>query len=608
MGRVSVARVRRVGLVVAAVGAGLVVVLCAHLAWSIAAARDDASRGGRALRAGQFASAATAYHGAVGHLRSGDRSLGILTAGLGWIPVAAPNLRLARLEVAAGRAAVSAAGDLSAVAAGSRAGAGTLDMRPLLAREAPLSTTAAALGTSLGKLRAALPGSRVYESLVRARRSLLTAALPVLRSARAAQALAGFAAPGRIYLLIVQNPAELRATGGLIGAWGLLTTDGTLRLRRLSRDTALPRPRHAVSAPADYLARYGRFYANGAWVNANMSPDFPTSARVLLGLYRSATTRQLDGVVAIDAVTLETLVAALGPLSVDGRRLERGTFLRTVLVDAYRSPGGKRSDLLLGAARAGWRRLPQAGPVAVATALAHAAAGGHVRLFAVNPKVQASFVASGLAGRVLHPTGDYLLLVEQNAGGSKLDFYLHTRLVDRVAIDRSGSARSRLAIELANAAPRRGLSAYAAGLTTPGETPGTNHTFVSIYAARATTMLRFAAGRERTAESSYELGHSVLSWFQSTPPRRLRGATLTLRSPRVARRHGTLWTYRLVLQGQPQLNPPVVTVVIALPVGARLRGVAGPDPSINRAGVRFRSVLDRDQSAVVSYCLCPKEA
>lgn len=606
MGGLTLSRICRASFVLAAVAVGVVAVLFVHLAWSVRTARGESSRGTRALQAERFVSASAAYRSAALHLRKGDRSLQILTSGLGWIPVVSPNLRLARLDVRAARAVTSTAGALSAVAAESR-GAGILDLAPLLERKAALAAITAGLDADLQRLRAA-PVRSLYGPLVRGRKTVLSAGGPLLRSVSAALALTALATPGRTYLLILQNPAELRATGGLIGAWGLLHSDGTLRLGRFSPDTELPRPRFAVKAPTDYLARYGRFYANGAWVNANMSPDFPTSARVLLGLYRSATGLRLDGVVGIDAVTLEFLVEALGTVRVGGRRLVPGTFLRTVLVDAYaRSRGGERANLLVSAGRAGWRRLPKADPLAVASALADAAARGHVRLFAVDPEAQALFASSGLAGRVARPPGDYLLVVAQNAGGNKLDYYLHTRLVDRVLLDKRGNARSRLAIELRNAAPRRGLAAYAAGLIGPGEVRGTNHTFLSVYATSHSEMLAFRAGSERTAESSYELGHPVFSWFQKTPPQGLRTAALTLQSPGVARRRGRLWTYRLLLQSQPQLNPPSLTVTVGLPAGARIHAVAGPHPRIAGAEVRFRTVLDHDQSLAVTYCFCPKE-
>lgn len=597
---------RRLALGLAALVGALAAVAGGDAAWSLRAAQEDAERATRAFARGDLSAASGEYEAAAERFRRGERSLRLLEAAFGWLPLASGNIRLARADAGSGRAAATAAARLTSLLDEMEAESSFLHLRPLRENEASLSAATTALSASLEELEGIETG-RTLTPLARFRRVLLDQGWPLLRTVSALHAAAALAAPGRSYLLVVQNPAELRATGGLIGAWGLLTTDGKrVRLARLARNTALPQPRTPAAAPADYRARYARFGAERGWVNANMSPDFPTSARVLLDLYRSATSRHLDGVVSVDAVALERLLAATGPVTVEGREFTRQSFLHAALVDSYAESSRSRVDMLLAAAREGWSRLGSGvRPLAVSRALGDAASMGHIRAFALEREAQASLEGAGVGGLVTTPPGDYLLLVRQNAGGNKLDYYARSRLVHRVRLDGNGNARSRVTVELQNGAPKEGLSSYAAGVLAPGERPGRNRSYLSLYAPPSADLVAFRSQRETTAASSKELGHRVFSWFETIPASAERTATLDLVASGVARPLGDgLWRYRLLVQSQPQLNPPPLAVHVSLPPRARLDEVQGPGAHAAGAHVRFQTRLDRDRAFTVTYCLC----
>jgi len=94
----------------------------------------------------------------------------------------------------------------------------------------------------------------------------------------------------RSYFLAVQTEAESRASGGIIGNYGIITADdGKLRLTRFGQASPLQTSgdvaRRKLIAPADYIARYGQFEPQYRWANVPMSPDFPTVAKVIEGLY-----------------------------------------------------------------------------------------------------------------------------------------------------------------------------------------------------------------------------------------------------------------------------------------------------------------------------------
>ena len=571
---------------------------------SLRSGYDAAASGTAAASAGSLPTAETAYGDAAMQFRRAHRALVPLDVTLGHLPLVARDVRLARAEARAAHASAAAAELLARLAQSLHERRRPLDVSAIAARRTHLAASADRLATALAALARRHPSASAPARLVEARRLLLRRGAHVLTALRGLVAVARIAAPGRTHLLVIQNPAELRATGGLVGAWGLVTSDdGALRVREIAADTALPRPRRAAAAEPEFRDRYGRHGATRDWATANMSPDFPTSARVLLGLYRSATGRSLDGVVSLDAVALAELAGAVGPLSVFGRRVTEETFLETVLSRAYSEHD--RSDALLAAARAGLGRLGEAGdPLAVARALGSARNGGHLRAFAVAADAQTDLAAAGLDGAVARPRGDYLLVVAQNAGGNKLDYYLHTRLSATVRIERDGDARSRVDVRLANRAPRTGLAPYVVGLGERGKAPGYNHTYVSLYASSGAAMTSFASGASRTAESAYELGRPVFSWFETLAPGAARTSTLTLETPGAARRRGEIWTYTLLVQAQPRLHPPTLHLDVVLPEGSEIRSTTGGAAEAEGGRASFRLRADRDRSLSISYCIC----
>jgi LPXTG-site transpeptidase (sortase) family protein len=120
----------------------------------------------------------------------------------------------------------------------------------------------------------------------------------------------------RHFLLISQNPDELRATGGYIGSAGVVALgDGTARLLEYGSsriyDTS-PDLRVDTPAPFDtYLGPYWEF------AGANWKASFPDVARQLAYFYGLARPdSQLDGVIALDQVGMERLLEVVGPVDV----------------------------------------------------------------------------------------------------------------------------------------------------------------------------------------------------------------------------------------------------------------------------------------------------
>lgn len=272
-----------------------------------------------------------------------------------------------------------------------------------------------------------------------------------------AQAPALLGAHGqRRYLLAVQNNAEARATGGLIGAVGELSVrNGRLELVRTLTANQLPNaPRPVPDDPA--AARtWVAIGSTLAWFDANLTPHVPDAARNVAGLWRSQTGQRVDGVVFVDAVSLQHLVRSPVALP-DGRSVDPADVVDFICRREYVDyPDVEtRKPLLRVLAGAIFKDATHGGDL---EPLATAARSGHLLAWFSRPAEQ-RLLTGRLVGGTLPTDGSaYLELLTQNFGGNKLDYYLHRT----VRVRREGDAL-RVTVELRNEAPT-GLPTYMTG-------------------------------------------------------------------------------------------------------------------------------------------------
>lgn len=136
------------------------------------------------------------------------------------------------------------------------------------------------------------------------------------RALRLAPAMLGANGP-RNYLLVFQNNAEVRSTGGIPGAYAELRAfNGSLAITKQGEggSTGFFDP-PAVRLTDEEKALYGTLPAN-FWVNANLTPDFPRTAEILRAMYRKRFGRELDGIISVDPVALARILQATGPVRV----------------------------------------------------------------------------------------------------------------------------------------------------------------------------------------------------------------------------------------------------------------------------------------------------
>ena len=561
----------------------------------LAEARSAMLQGRDAVTAGDLPTAGDAFARAEASFEDARRTLdNPLTRLASWLPLVGRTpdaIRSAaeagQLVARAGRQVTTAAEDLPGGLGALAPREGRIPLEPLRAIATPLA-------------RAAATAARAEELLQEAPRSLVPGIVTepletfTIEAAQARRALHAAAATTRVlpaflgadgprsYFLGAQNPAELRGTGGLIGAFAILTVDDGLIEIGPFRDV-LPVFRDVVPTQVqppseDYETLYGLNYANIA--NVNMTPDFPTAARAVETLYQAATGNTVDGTMLADPQALALLLEAAGPTEVPatGTTVDAGSVVNFVANEAYsRFPDAATRKRILGdvAAEVLGHFLDTgaaADPAAAGRAVVEAAADGHLLLHATDPAVQRGLEAAGMAGALTDPPGDFLAVMANNAGGNKIDFYAARTLRYDVALLGDGSAAGRLEVTIRNEAPRSGQPEYVIGPHPFVDAePGENITNVQTYCATTCRFERARVDGSSVAVSRRtELGHPVMITGSGIPS----GGSARLEYGWTTKdawtEDGGLVVYRLTVQGQPTIVPTRLRLSVAIPENGRL--------------------------------------
>lgn len=169
-----------------------------------------------------------------------------------------------------------------------------------------------------------LNGYRLVGALSTARKTLVDK-LPALEQRaldakdglQAFLAFAGADGP-RHYLVLSQNPDEVRPTGGYMGSYGLITADrGHLNVSQYGDTNAwIAAHPNAVVPESAAPTVFKLANSDETLADTNAVPDWPTAAQQAISLWRKGGGRPVDGVLSFTPDFLARLVAVLGPIPV----------------------------------------------------------------------------------------------------------------------------------------------------------------------------------------------------------------------------------------------------------------------------------------------------
>lgn len=420
------------------------------------------------------------------------------------------------------------------------------------------------------------------------------------------------------YLVLAQNPAELRPQGGYSGTVGVIgfrdgqiTEQAFTDVHKLDGKAGLP----FIEAPpelVDHLLGGDQSWrlADAAW-----SADYPTAAAKALEFYQIETGDQdIDGVIAVTTYALDRLLDVLGPVTLEEYETTvkpgESTF---VLLGETRGPGDgrtneNRKEILDALAREITQRLLSLPPDRIFGMVDAAGDIAEQRLamaWFADPATQALLEDSGWAGSVRQDPGDYLYVVEANmAPTSKYNL-----VVDRsdslvVKLSEGGDALDSLRLDWRNDAGKKG-EPYQSLREFSNNQDGAYGAYVKVMVPNGSELLTVsghAADDVRGAENvSQEADRATFANYLFMPPG---DSTLTYlwTTPGAATQVDDAWEYQLVVQKQPGARPHPVSIRIDLPKGAVVLE-APEDAIIDGEQVRVQADLARDLELLVRYSL-----
>jgi hypothetical protein len=590
-------RLRRAPILIAG---GFIVLLVAGLAMMLPArasleeARDALQDGRDALASGdagealaRFEAGRKAFEEAGSRLANPLTQLVSVVPILGRTPDAAGGIADAGSLVARAGAVLTAG--LETLPGGPRALApdeGTIPLQPIRQLRHPLDEAAALVAKAEGtaaRTRATWVLPPVSGALATFDREVGSLRDTLEAAAGLARHLPSFLGEGgaRRYFFGAQNPAELRGTGGLLGAYTLMTVrDGDLRLGGFRSTSTLADVEGIPPPSEDYGRQYSQYGGAGFWKNINMTPDFPSAALAIERLYKEGQDVALDGAILADPQALSFLMEVTGPVRdpQTGRLLEAPDvvpFLTNEAYRVYRDPAGRKRVLgaLAGKILDRYLSGDWEDPYAAVDALIRAVGGGHILLHSADPDVQGALERAGVAGRLQPPVGDNLAVVVNNAGGNKMDYYAKRSVRYEIHLLPGGEGASSLVVRYSNEGPSDGQPAYVIGPFDGVSEAGENVMIASTFCGSCRIHAARRDGKATKVALGEELGHTVVT----NTVRVASGSSAQLAYdwtvPAAWSPQGAGGTYRLSFQGQPTIRPTRLEVVLVAPPGMRITEV-----------------------------------
>lgn len=413
---------------------------------------------------------------------------------------------------------------------------GAFDLDSVQAVAAPLSDAAAAVATSDDEA-AAIPTDNVLPP-VRDGVAKLQSALGLAheglaaidRAAKLLPSMLGDEKPRR-YFLLFQNPAELRATGGIASAGALILADGG-KLDLIQQVSSEDFPHYAepvTDLPDETESLYGDIM--GRYLqDVNLTPNFPLSAQLASTMWQTQFGSDVDGVISVDPVALSYILKATGPIKLDtGDTLDAGNAVRLLLSDVYaRYPDPKAQDAFFASAAAMVFEHVSSGHLdvsALMSAITRAGNESRVYVWSTHDEEQKLLEETTLAGRLpisgdeVQRFGVYL----NDATGGKMDYYLDTSVGIGSTICRKDERPYYVvSVSLTNAAPKDAadsLPEYVTGGGGYGVTPGNVKTQVNAYAPRGFTSIGMLQNGKATGyRPALDAGYAVSQAYAELKP------------------------------------------------------------------------------------------
>lgn len=334
----------------------------------------------------------------------------------------------------------------------------------------------------------------------------------------------------RRYLVIFQNDAELRATGGFMTAFAIFKVDkGKLQVERSDDIYKLDEAKKKTFPAPEKILTYHKDVKNYQLRDSNLSPDFSLSMKEFEKLLKESNVDlgEYEGIIALDTHVLVSTINILGDFVVAGRtfsaendnrcdcpkaiyeledystrpvaflRDDRKGIIGTLLYQMMQkalgvSPGqywGKLSQMLLNEARE-----------------------KHVLFYFHDSQAQKGIEGVNFGGRIRDFDKDYLHINNVNFAGAKSNLFVENSVKQEITKEGTNYVKF-LTLNYKNPAPASNCNLEAGQLCLNGIL----RNWLRIYVPKGSKLIEFK-GSEMATKSYDELGKTVFEGFVTVKP------------------------------------------------------------------------------------------
>jgi hypothetical protein len=344
----------------------------------------------------------------------------------------------------------------------------------------------------------------------------------------------------RTYLLLFQNNAEWRSLGGIPGQVAHVTaSEGQVTLDGLVAAGNFPQyPESVLPLADDVEAVYGD--RPGQWMqDVTQVPDFAVSAQLAREMWSREFGETVDGVFAVDTVTLSYLLKATGPISLPGDdTINAENALSQLLNEVYfRYPDPADQDAFFEATAGAVFSALTAGapdPAQLLDALARAGAERRLLAWSADESEQTRISGTALAGALPATSAKQASFgVFLNDGtGSKMDYYAAAEAAVDWLQCGGDLNDARLEVTLSSVAPSAdSLPKYISGGGVFGVPAGITRTVIYVYLPEGYELIDSDLPDDLVTSGGYHDGRHVVTLIVDQQPGQPTTMSLTARGP-----------------------------------------------------------------------------
>lgn len=375
----------------------------------------------------------------------------------------------------------------------------------------------------------------------------------------------------RTYLIMFQNDAELRPTGGFLTAYATMKiTKGKIE-PGVSEDIYTLDAGFKKKVPApDPIKKYLPLVYNWNLRDMNLSPDFKVSMDTFTTHMRDSSAEpEYDALIAIDTQVPVRILEVLGPIGVSGyggkfsAEIDPRCDCPQVIYEleniitrpTYEIREGRKSILgpLMNSMLANMMGSPKAKWAEFFNIFTESIRQKHLLMYFKDETRQSAAEVLGAAGRISEYDGDYLHINDTNFAGAKSNMFVENEVQNDVTIESDGSVTHKLTLTYKN--PRAGdncnLEAGQLCLN------GLLRDWIRIYVPQGAT-LKAGRGFESDMATGEDLGKTVLEGFFTLAPQSVKKLEVEYTVP-AGHVDGD---YKLLVQKQPGTKVVKHTVTV----------------------------------------------